>query len=105
MADVHLITLRADFAGISVPGKLYGIMGAARPALFVGPVACETADTIRDAQCGVIIDPADGPPAERIVSAIHAWRDDPAAARAAGARGRDAYVARYQRRAELRGLC
>ena len=96
-ADVHLISLRAPFAGISVPGKLYGIMGAARPALFVGPAACETADTIRGADCGVIVDPADGAAADRVVAAIRAWRADPDAARAAGARGLAAYTTRYQR--------
>jgi colanic acid biosynthesis glycosyl transferase WcaI len=102
--DMHLISLRAAFAGISVPGKLYGIMAAARPALFVGPAACETADTIREAECGAVIDPADhrsggqgtADAADRIVTVIRQWRDDPAAARAAGARGRAAYTVRYQ---------
>jgi hypothetical protein len=96
-ADVHLISLRSAFAGISVPGKLYGIMAAGRPALFVGPAACETADTIRLADCGEIVDPAIGDPASRVAAAIRAWRANPEAARAAGARGLVAYTARYQR--------
>jgi len=100
-ADVHLITLRAPFAGIAVPGKLYGIMAAGRPALFVGPAGCETADAIRRAGCGVVIDPTEsdeqGGAAARIVSAIRAWQADPAAARAAAARGRAAYVTEYAR--------
>lgn len=99
-ADVHLISLRAPFAGISVPGKLYGIMGAARPALFVGPAACETADTIRTADCGMIVDPAGdtaAAAADRVAAAIRAWRANPDAARAAGARGLVVYTARYQR--------
>jgi hypothetical protein len=72
-------------------------MAAARPALFVGPAACETADTIRAADCGVIADPADGSAADRVVAAIRAWRAGPEAARAAGARGMAAYLSRYQR--------
>ena len=96
-ADVHLITLRAPFAGIAVPGKLYGIMEAGRPALFVGPVACETAETIRTAACGVVVDPEDGNAAERIVATIVGWRGNPVVAREAGARGRAAYMARFQR--------
>ena len=95
--DIHLITLLPAFAGIAVPGKLYGIMAAARPALFVGPAACESADAIRVAGGGVVIDPADGDAAERIVAAIRRWRDDPAAAREAGARAFGAYVRDYQR--------
>jgi colanic acid biosynthesis glycosyl transferase WcaI len=95
-ADVHLISLRSAFAGISVPGKLYGIMAAGRPALFVGPAACETADTIRSADCGEIVDPAIGDAASRVTAAIRGWRANPDAARAAGARGLAAYMARYQ---------
>jgi len=95
VADAHLVSLRPAFVGISVPGKLYGIMAAARPALFVGPARCETADTIRDAACGVVVDPAAGDGARRIVAAIEAWIADPAAARAAGARGLAAFQARF----------
>jgi glycosyltransferase involved in cell wall biosynthesis len=95
VADVHLVSLRQPFVGISVPGKLYGIMASGRPALFVGPDRCETADTIRDARCGTVVDPAHGDGAARIAAAIEEWIDDPDAARAAGARGRDAFRARY----------
>lgn len=95
--DIHLVTLKASFAGIAVPGKLYGIMGAARPALFVGPSACETADAIRASDSGVVIDPADGDASGRIVAAIQRWHDDSASARAFGARGFEAYVRTYQR--------
>ena len=96
VGDAHLISLGAPFVGISVPGKLYGIMAAGRPALFVGPSACETADTIRDADCGLTVDPACGSAPETIVRALRAWRADPAVAREAGARGRAVFEARYR---------
>ena len=51
--------MRPEMTGIVVPGKLYGVMAAARPALFVGPTHCETADTIRRAGCGFTIAPGD----------------------------------------------
>ncbi len=95
VGDVHLISLGAPFVGVSVPGKLYGIMAAARPALFVGPADCESADTIRAADCGVVIDPASGFAPEKIVRALRAWCADPATARAAGARGRVAFESQY----------
>lgn len=95
VADLHLISLRRPFVGISVPGKLYGIMAAGRPALFVGPERCETADTIREAECGTVVDPAEGDGAARIVNAIQSAMSDPAAARAAGERGRAAFRDRY----------
>jgi glycosyltransferase involved in cell wall biosynthesis len=92
---VHLISLGAPFVGVSVPGKLYGIMAAGRPALFVGPSACETADTIRDAACGLVVDPASGSAPQRIADALRSWCADPASARAIGDRGRDAFQRQY----------
>ena len=93
VGDVHLISLGAPFVGVSVPGKLYGIMAAGRPALFVGPSSCETADTIRDAACGLVVDPACGSAPQRIADALLAWSKNPAPARAADA-PRDCSLAR-----------
>ena len=60
VADVHLISMRPEMTGIVVPGKLYGAMASGRPALFVGPEHCESADTIRQAELR-----PDGPPGRR----------------------------------------
>lgn len=53
LADVHLITLRDGMEGVAVPCKLYGIMAASKPCLFIGPKHCETADTINNHDAGV----------------------------------------------------
>jgi colanic acid biosynthesis glycosyl transferase WcaI len=98
VGDVHLISLGARFVGISVPGKLYGIMAAGRPALFVGPASCETADTIREANCGMIVDPACGSAPERIAHALRAMRKDPMSTREAGERGRVAFEQQFNAR-------
>lgn len=98
VADAHLITLREPFAGIAVPGKLYGIMAAGRPAIFVGPERCESAEAIRDAACGVVIDPAaEGDAAGAVVSTIRRWVGQPEVAGRLGAAGRAAFLARYER--------
>lgn len=98
VADAHLITLRAPFAGIAVPGKLYGIMAAARPALFVGPRASESADAIELGQCGVVIDPTQvNDPAGDLVAILRRWAEDPFEAAALGAAGREAFLRRYER--------
>lgn len=97
LADAHFISLRAPFVGISVPAKLYGVMSASRPALFVGPDRCETAETIREGDCGAVIDPAAGDAAGAIVATIRRWRVDAAARRAMGARGRALFLEHYER--------
>ena len=101
IADVHLISLRQPFVGVSVPSKLYGAMASARPILFVGPKKCVTADAIRDARCGVTVDPADGGDAvagKRIAEILSAWVDVRSAREELGARGRCAFVERYDPR-------
>jgi glycosyltransferase involved in cell wall biosynthesis len=94
LADVHLITLRREMTGIVVPGKLYGAMASGRPALFVGPEHCESADAVREAECGVSIRPGD---VAGIVSTIERLAADPTLAGVMGERGRAAFLERYER--------
>jgi colanic acid biosynthesis glycosyl transferase WcaI len=94
LADVHLISMRREMTGIVVPCKLYGSMASARPALFVGPEHCETADTIRNSGCGHTI--RMGEP-EAVVAAIEGLAADPETAMALGERGRAAFLAEFER--------
>ena len=101
VADVHLISLRPEFVGVSVPSKLYGAMASGRPILFVGPARCETADAIAEARCGVTIDPTDGGDTvagRRIAEIIDSWAEAPAVGDELGARGRCTFVERYDQR-------
>ena len=98
MPDVHLASLRPEFAGISVPGKLYGIMAAARPVLFVGPTASETAETIRNARCGEVIDPeAIRDPVGEIVRKLEAWARNRSDRLNCGRNGRDAFLNDFEK--------
>jgi len=94
LADVHLISMRAEMAGIVVPGKLYGVMASGRPALFVGPAHCETADTIRQADCGLTVRLGD---ADALVDALTGLAADPEAAARMGERGRTAFLQSHER--------
>jgi glycosyltransferase involved in cell wall biosynthesis len=93
LADVHLISMRPEMTGIVVPGKLYGVMAAGRPALFVGPAHCESADTIRRAGCGFTIAPGD---VEGVVGAILKLAGDLTLARQMGQKGRIAFLANHE---------
>ncbi|MFT5285110.1 MAG: colanic acid biosynthesis glycosyl transferase WcaI [Planctomycetota bacterium] len=53
-ADVHFMSLLPQHVGVAVPGKLYGILAAGRPVLFVGSPECETAETIVAANAGAV---------------------------------------------------
>jgi glycosyltransferase involved in cell wall biosynthesis len=89
VADVHLISMRKEMAGIVVPGKLYGVMASGRPALFVGPTHCETADTIREAECGFTVRLGD---AQGVVEAIELLLSDLEVGRAMAERGRATFL-------------
>jgi len=100
LADVHLLTLRRSFAGIAVPGKLYGILAAGKPVLMVGPEASDSADTIQRHEVGQVIDPGqydgDAAATEAVVEAIGRLYENPDRREALGRRGREVFLDRFE---------
>jgi len=93
-ADLHAITMRDGLEGLVVPSKLYGVLAAERPAMFIGPVRDSVAETIRTADAGMCFDNGD---VSGVVAAITDLAAHPEAARAMGLRGRahlDAHLTR-----------
>jgi glycosyltransferase involved in cell wall biosynthesis len=58
--DAHLVSMQENLRGLVVPSKLYGVMAAGKPCVFVGPEDCEAALFLRENQCGVTVPPSDG---------------------------------------------
>jgi glycosyltransferase involved in cell wall biosynthesis len=87
-ADVHLITQGMGTTGLIVPSKLYGILAAGRPTVYLGPVDSEIALTLEEGNAGKAIAVGD---VQGLISAIRAFErpaDEVAAlARAALERG------------------
>ncbi len=92
LADVHLVCLREEMAGISVPCKLYGVMAAGRPALFIGPTDGESAAAIRDHDCGRAL--PTGQPA-LLISALNDLAANPALRHRLGQNARQAFEHEY----------
>jgi colanic acid biosynthesis glycosyl transferase WcaI len=96
LADVHLLTLRRSFAGIAVPGKLYGILASGTPVLMVGPEASDSADTIQCHDVGTVVDPGalGGHEAatEAVIETITDLYERPDRRRALGERGREVFL-------------
>lgn len=100
LADVHLLTLREDMAGIAVPVKLYGIMAAGRPVVMVGPEASEPAETIRATRAGRIVDPVqDAAAGETLYDELLRLYSDERERRRLGANGREGFLDAYHREA------
>jgi hypothetical protein len=58
-ADIGLVTERPACVGTVVPSKMYGLMAAGRPILFIGPKQATPGLLIQRFQCGWQIDPGD----------------------------------------------
>lgn len=93
-AHVHLVTLRPDMKGLSVPSKIYGILAAGRPVIFVGPEESEAAIIVREARCGYVVRPGDH---QAVVKALISYRDDRALMQEHGRRARAYFDAHCSR--------
>jgi glycosyltransferase involved in cell wall biosynthesis len=93
-ADVHLITLSPNVLGLLEPSKLYGIMAAGRPALYVGPDRSEVARTIAAERTGACLANGD---VDGLVAAITLRASAPALCLDEGTRARQAFDRSYSR--------
>lgn len=92
LGDVHLITMRPGTAGVALPSKIYGVMAAGRPVIYVGPDDSTLADTVRDTGCGVSL--PNGAP-QRLVETVGELRRAPHRCQELGRKSREAYDRAY----------
>ncbi|WP_213803603.1 glycosyltransferase family 4 protein [Granulicella sp. dw_53] len=52
IGDIGLVTQRQECCGSVVPSKVYGLLAAGRPILFIGPVEATPARIIKEFNCG-----------------------------------------------------
>ena len=83
-ADLHLASMLPGWSGVMVPSKLFGILAAARPVVFIGPEDSEVAQVIEELDCGSVVTPGD---VEQLRRVILDAAEDPKATRSAGRRG------------------
>ena len=83
--DLHAVTMRDGLEGLIVPSKLYGILAAQRPALFIGPRTDSIARTLEATGCGLAFDNGD---VTGVADAIGRLARLPDTVAAMGAKGR-----------------
>jgi colanic acid biosynthesis glycosyl transferase WcaI len=85
-ATIHLASMHDNMVGLVVPSKVYGVLAAGRPCIFLGPENSEAARLIQENYCGTVL-PSDikgAVLAEKIVE----WLRDPVRLAVAGANAR-----------------
>jgi glycosyltransferase involved in cell wall biosynthesis len=58
-ADVHLVSLDAEWTGTMVPSKLQGIFEAERPVVFIGSPDSSIGCWVRESGGGWVVEPGD----------------------------------------------
>jgi glycosyltransferase involved in cell wall biosynthesis len=84
-SDVHLVSLLPSLEGLIVPSKVYGILAAGRPTVFVGDLQGDVASLIRKHDCGIAVAVADS---EGLARQLRSLRDDPSRLESMGRRAR-----------------
>ena len=89
-ADVHLVSLRPDWAGVVVPSKFFASLAIGRPIIYAGPAESEIARWIAAHDLGLHLTPAT---VDAVAERLHRLADDPGAL----ARWRENALAVYRR--------
>ena len=94
LGDLHVISLADPLVGVMVPSKLFGILAAARPAVFVGHPDSEIGRVLLEEECGFNVRCGDSDGFARAVRELAA---DPALTAAMGSRARESLRRKYDR--------
>ncbi len=97
-ADTALICLDDDALGVMSPSKLHGALGMGLPVTYVGPAGSNVDEAIVRFACGTSVRHGD---VDGLVTALAAWRDDPARRDAAAGAARRAFESAYSDEAVL----
>lgn len=92
VGHVGLVTQRPETVGAVAPSKIYGIMAAGRPILYIGPSTATAERIIQQCGCGWRIEPGDVEGLVRLLLQLEQNRD---LLKNAGARARAAFEEHY----------
>jgi len=91
-ADVHWVSLLPALEGLIVPSKLFGILAAGRPVIFIGDPDGEVARLIGPAKAGVTVAAGD---AQGLVRQIAELKSDPGRRESMGQSGYRLYLDKF----------
>lgn len=90
--DVHLVSLRPELEGLIVPSKVYGILAAGRPVIFIGDPDGEVGVLVAANGCGYTVKVGD---VDGLVQMVQRLKSDPELVATLGARSRRCFEQQY----------
>ncbi len=100
--DLGLVTQRDECSGSVVPSKVYGLMAAGRPLLYIGPRDSTPAKLIERYRCGWHVDVGDVAGLVNLLQLLDAESD---MLRDAGQRGRQAFLNNFDKPLGIARIC
>ena len=88
IGDIHVVSQRPGTEGLIVPSKIYGILAAGRPVIYIGPENTDVSQIVRDSHAGIIVPNGD---VEAFADAVRALANDGERRQDMGRRGREFY--------------
>ncbi len=102
VADIHLVSQKPGTQGLIVPSKLYGILAAGRPILFIGPEDCEPATIVRKSKAGITTKPGD---VNGVANALGKLTTDPQLRQTIGNNAKKYYKNNFGRDKSISQIC
>jgi colanic acid biosynthesis glycosyl transferase WcaI len=93
-SDISLVPQAAATGSDAIPSKVYRIMAAGRPLIAITESQSDLATLVREAQCGVIVEPGD---ARQLADVVRTAARNRSEWTAMGLRGREHVAAYYSR--------
>ena len=91
-ADIHLMTVREGMEGMIVPSKLFGVMAAGKPSLYIGSFESEIARILIETNSGICFRQGDS---AGLADAIRELARDPIGRKRMGKNARDSLIGRF----------
>ena len=102
LPDIHVVSLLPQLEGLIMPSKLYGILAAGRPSIFVGAKDGEVAQLLSEESCGVSVGVGE---AERFAETALTLSGEPGRISAMGMQARRVFDSRFDKKALLAMWC
>jgi hypothetical protein len=101
-ADIGLVTQRSTSIGSVVPSKVYGLLAAGRPILYIGPRATTPFEIVERFECGWNIGCGQGEELVALLQDLYFMRSS---VLSAGIRAREAFLAHFDMPQALAKIC